>query len=510
MDSRRLLPLFILMLLVFTPVHAQTFGRLDAGTLASGPLRADFKRASKFTLTEQGVLLNVCAYVDGQGGIPTGTQQIRFVVYGDQNGVPGAKIAESELQDVGAGSIAYWQGAAVSSATPIPAGTCWLALHSGDTAGIIRYYYDGPANWYGNSDAFADGASNPFGVGATGEGTLSIYAIYTFPHAPNRNAGRTTVGSMPSQGMTANFKRGSSFTLDDTGFLYTFGVYLDGKGASTGTQSIRAVLYSDANGVPGEKLAESEELRISAGDPAAWHTIPAPRAPVYPGRYWIVLHTGGDAGVIRDFADGSGNWYGNSDAYADGASQTFGPGAPGNGTLSAYITYEPGTLVTKTFGRTDIARTPSRGLGANFARGSTFGLFYDEEDVATALYAYLDGNGGASGSQQVRMSIYSADHAVYELLATSDPVTIAAGTPPGWVRFPIPPTPVSGFSFIAIESGGTGGVVRDYGDGSANWLGGPDTFADGPLEIVDNRFLPEGWGTGNVTLSVYAEYLERH
>ena len=38
---------------------------------------------------------------------------------------------------------------------------------------------DGAANWYGNADAFADGAANPFGTGTAGTGTLSVNASYT-------------------------------------------------------------------------------------------------------------------------------------------------------------------------------------------------------------------------------------------------------------------------------------------------------------------------------------------
>ncbi len=70
-------------------------------------------------------------------------------------------------------------------------------LQSGGTAGVARYYSDGPANWYGGVDAFADGASDPFGAGGTGTGTLSVYAAYVEANEL-AHAGRTTVGSNPS------------------------------------------------------------------------------------------------------------------------------------------------------------------------------------------------------------------------------------------------------------------------------------------------------------------------
>ncbi len=37
--------------------------------------------------------------------------------------------------------------------------------------------------------------------------------------------------------------------------------------------------------------------------------------PLMPGRYWIVLHTTGTAGVLRYYNDGTaGNWRGNANA----------------------------------------------------------------------------------------------------------------------------------------------------------------------------------------------------
>lgn len=38
---------------------------------------------------------------------------------------------------------------------------------------------DGAANWSGNADAFADGASSGFGSATPGTGTVSVYATYT-------------------------------------------------------------------------------------------------------------------------------------------------------------------------------------------------------------------------------------------------------------------------------------------------------------------------------------------
>jgi hypothetical protein len=161
-----------------------------------------------------------------------------------------------------------------------------------------------------------------------------------------------------------------------------------------------------------------------------------------------------------------------------------------------------------------VATIPSGGLSANYIRGSFFSAYQVINDgTTTALWAYLDGLGGASGSQQIRMALYEDDlyhgEPAYKI-AESEVVTIAAGTPPGWVRFPIS-TPVNfgaaaGY-WITLQSGSTAGVVRDYGDGAANWSGEPSTFSSG----APNGFHISGVATpGTVELSVYLEYAIHH
>lgn len=112
--------------------------------------------------------------------------------------------------------------------------------------------------------------------------------------------GQTTVGTVPSAGMTADMKRGSKFTLAEAGTLSSFSAYLDGLGGASGTQNVRVVLYRDASGVPGAKVAESTTVSIASGAAASWVTFPAAQAAVLdPGAYWLVLHTGGTGSTLR-------------------------------------------------------------------------------------------------------------------------------------------------------------------------------------------------------------------
>ena len=183
-----LLTLFGLM-----PAHSQTsqlLGRITEATIPSNGLSGNFKRAARFTLGARGTTLQLCAYVDGNGGV-SGEQRMRLALYNDNNGSPGTKVVETQEGTVRSGEAAHWMCFIEASGygpplTPVAPGSYWIAIHTAGTAGVIRDFADGPANW--------------FGAGSSGTGTMSVYARY-FPDSQLRHAGRTTIGSTPSKGM---------------------------------------------------------------------------------------------------------------------------------------------------------------------------------------------------------------------------------------------------------------------------------------------------------------------
>ena len=523
-----------LTLMGLTPAHSQIsrfLGRITEATIPSKGLAADFKRASRFTLSSRGTITRLCAFLDGNGGV-SGFQVVRLALYRDDNGVPGTKVFETQSEQFQDGTAARWfcSGDASQSLArdlfvplfPVEAGSYWIAVHTSGPGGVIRDFGDGSSNWYGNADAFNDGASPIFGTGSRGTGTLSVYAQY-YPDSQLRHAGRTTIGTVPSKGMTADFKRGSSLLLAEPGRLYGLTAYLDGGGVpNMGTQAVfRLSIFKDANGAPGTKLNDIGPVYMGSHTPPAWITQRSYGGTLDPGRYWVVIHTGPEGGVIRNYGDGTaGNWYGNRDTFIDGASDPFGPGTAGNGTISAFVSYQPATVTTGQLGRTDVGTMPSKGLKANFSRMSQF-LALEEGHTLTGLHAYLDGLGGASGSQKLRMVIYGLftdfhEQGFFTKIVQSEELTITAGTPAQWVHFPVPPVPLSSvlpLYRIAIQSGDTGGVVRDFADrrpvapcggtcvDGENWFGLPDTFADGPVD--DPGLTAVGRDGG---LSVYASY----
>ena len=317
-----------------------TFGRATIATSTSSGMNADAKRASPFTLSENGTLAQFSAYLDGNGGA-SGTQAVRVVLYRDSSGVPGAKVVESSTMSITAGMAPQW----ITFSTPqiqLTPGTYWIALQTGGTQGVARNYGDGSTtgNWYSNADLFADGASDPFGAGNVGSSVLSVYATYV-PGTTTAKFGRTSIATTTSSGMSADFKRGSPAQLSQAGTLAGFSAYLDGNAGASGSQDVRVVLYRDANGVPGSKVVESSTSTVTAGMAPQWVNFSAPPTTLSPGTYWLVLHTGATQGVARNYGDGSmtGNWYSNADVFSDGASDPFGSGIVGSVVLSVYATY---------------------------------------------------------------------------------------------------------------------------------------------------------------------------
>jgi hypothetical protein len=262
-------------------------------------------------------------------------------------------------------------------------------------------------------------------------------------------------------------------------------------------------------------VTESVEQTINAGQAPQWVTVHTPVVQLDPGSYWVAIHSGGTAGIIRDYGgDGANNWYGNSDAYSDGASSSFGGGSAGSGTMSVGFGYTPGVYEIRKHGRTTVGTIASSGLTADYARAQPNPAYVEMPTGGpiTGYYAYLDGNGGASGTQQMRIAMYLDDCYHGEparYWSESEVVSIPAGQPAGWVYFPVKmPNEVGAVCnwTLALESGGTQGVVRDYADGTNNWYGIQDTFSDGPTYDYPTNPATPGVATGTGRLSMYFEY----
>jgi len=150
-------------------------------------------------------------------------------------------------------------------------------------------------------------------------------------------------------------------------------------------------------------------------------------------------------------------------------------------------------------GTSGVTFTP--GMAMNYQRGSKFWL--TEKGRLFNMAAYLDGNGGPTGSQNVRMAIYK-DNAGKPgaLVAQSAPLSVAAATGPRWTYFwgaqQVAINP--GAYWVMVHSGSANAVSRIAQSGPANWAGTTDMFSDGPANPA-----PAG-SVGTTTANVFMQY----
>ena len=86
-------------------------------------------------------------------------------------------------------------------------------------------------------------------------------------------------GGNPGQSfsaMTADAKRASRCFLYFPAAIKQLRVYLDGGGATSGSQVLRGIIYSEFGGEPGRRLIRSFQTRIQAGTAPGWVTLPLP------------------------------------------------------------------------------------------------------------------------------------------------------------------------------------------------------------------------------------------
>jgi hypothetical protein len=104
---------------------------------------------------------------------------------------------------------------------------------------------------------------------------------------------------------------------------------------------------------------------------------------------------------------------------------------------------------THTVGKTTLGSTPSGGMSVDTKRGSKFTL--SEAGSLASFTAYLDGAGGASGTESVRIAMYRDSSGVPGAkVAESKVVNISSGDPGCWVKFPAPTVALDPGSYPAL------------------------------------------------------------
>jgi hypothetical protein len=156
--------------------------------------------------------------------------------------------------------------------------------------------------------------------------------------APASGAGGDSVAGTIWTPGSAGAKRVSPLTLAAPRDVVSLQAYVDGKGASSGSQPVTGVLYAGTASGPTTRVQATSAVTITAGRAAGWVKL-AFAVPVRlaAGTYWIGLHTGGTTPVLRFAArPAAGALRYNADAYADGAAATFGTASSDDKSLSLY------------------------------------------------------------------------------------------------------------------------------------------------------------------------------
>ena len=124
------------------------------------------------------------------------------------------------------------------------------------------------------------------------------------------------------------------------------------------------------------------------------------------------------------------------------------------------------------------------------------------------LRVYVDGKGGATGSQKLRAMVYTgiATAAPFgDLAGVSQEVTITSGTSARWVEFRFDsPVRLSGFDGATYQFGLLSGPARNVAryasttqPAALRW--GPDRYADGPIPSFGTDFP---WNEDNKQMSI--------
>lgn len=154
-----------------------TFGKTAIGASFAN-LIADRKRCEVYPAPSSGKVTKLSAYL--AGGTVSGTQNIEGVIYAYSNGAPTSLLATSRQLAFASTNRVGWYDLTFATPPPVTSGAtyCIGFISGGPNAGAGAYYYDRTQSnvRFTNSNAYAAGASNPFGTSTPDNYDESVYA----------------------------------------------------------------------------------------------------------------------------------------------------------------------------------------------------------------------------------------------------------------------------------------------------------------------------------------------
>jgi RHS repeat-associated protein len=321
--------------------RAETFGKTTIGAREDNGMFANYKVVHKATLSVPGSVTKLSLYAVPGVKSPA-AQSLKAVIYADSGGSPGKLLATgTEVTYKGDVNGSGWLELPLASAVELNPGTYWIGFIDGSETEGMGYKYDEVANSRAyNTNTYSSGPTNPFGTASKDSEQASIYATYT----PAPVFGKTSVGASTDNGMFANYKIAHKATLSAPGAVTKLTLYAVPGVNSPSAQSLKAVIYADSEGSPGELLGTGTEVTYKGNvNGSGWLELPfASPVKLTTGTYWIGFIDGSESegmGYAYDSVANSRAY--NTNTYSSGPTNPFGTATKDSEQASLYATYTP-------------------------------------------------------------------------------------------------------------------------------------------------------------------------
>lgn len=373
-----------------------TFGRTANGT---GTTQSTIDR--KKVMAAMPPSSGTVASISIRGARNTGGNAvIKGVIYADNAGSPGARLAVSDEITVDSATEQEWVGAfSGENLISVVGGTTYHIGWIQQSPGFVisrSSTNDSPSRT--NSDTYADGPSNPFGAATDESGPVDVYVTYT-------EAGGGGAGTAPVVRSAASDAEGNTPTVTVT----------KPAGLAVGDYLL-AFQESDADGGLAVMSAPGGFVELSTQAPTPGTNIPA-------GKVW---------GKVADAAD------------AAAASFAF-PDNTGSNSTVVLLAIQAGTYDPVTPVSTPVWATQGDAANANITAPSITGaaggllLTAHMPDTGGTTRSFSSGPAGmtlthqsvAGGSTYTRIAVYQ--QALDSAAATGTKTAVLSASPTGWI-----------------------------------------------------------------------------
>ena len=433
-----------LLFVSFASTSSGTFGKTSIGASCDTFVN-NRKRVNRYSVGAAVSVSRLNIYL--KKGTVDGRQDMKGIIYADDNNVPGALIATSRQLTYSSTDLAGWYKLDFAQPVSLNAGNYWIGVLTGDTSRAAAYCFDtASSNVRDFSDqVYSAGPSNPFGTVSQDNRVTSIYASYT-TDSSSLTFGKTDIGASCDT-FVSNHKRVNEYSVSSTATISRLSVYLK-PGSTRGGQALEGILYADSNGAPGALIAATGSLTFYSTNAAGWYDMAFAAPPsVNAGNYWIGIISGDNsraASYCYDNASSNVRDY-NDQAYSAGPSNPFGTVSRDNRVMSLNASYTANGTPPPSGPTVSLSATPASinagqsstlnwsstntsGCSAPWTTSKSTNGSQSVSPSTTTTYSISCSGSGGSASKSVTVSVSSGGGGTAPTASlTASPSTINAG-----------------------------------------------------------------------------------